>query len=287
MKMLKKWRAFLALLFVSLSVSSYGQMPQWFEIINVPVTPGSARVHMSQMRKALPYLLEEKPIPTNGVPEVAQVEYQYDPWIVPESLVSSKDFKLWRGVEIPKQTTDPVLKPFKKQKGNSVAAILSFDGDGTPLPVRSIVVEAQTWNEQINDFVGIKPSKVILEGFIWRKDSFGWPLTDEDGKVLKPRKYVFSSLASMKKSRLKIDGFNLFVQFNSSLTVDASSMPGSNNEEKIYLAQEAAFDVGEVDIYAAFIGHRGTDDEEVFFEDFTFFWILPPDDPTDQIIVPE
>jgi hypothetical protein len=255
-----------------------GQMPQWFEIINVPVASGSARLHMAEMRKALPYLLSDTGIPTNGVPVVAQVEYQYDPWILPETLVSSSDFRSWRGVEIPKRTTDPVLKPFKNQKGNSVGAILSFEGDGTALPVKSLVVRAQIWDPQINDYIAIKPSRVLLEGLVYRKDREGSLRTDEDGNLLKPHKYVFGSLGSLKKSRLKIDAFNLFIQFDSKLGIDASSMPGSTNEEKIGKATQIVADnLGEVHVYAGFISHPDTEDEEILFEDFTFFWLLPPD----------
>jgi len=275
MKQLLTWGAFLALLCVS---TGLGQTPQWFEIIEVPVKSGSARVHMAQMRKALPRLLAGEAVPTNGVPLVAQVQYQYDPWILPETLVSSSDFRSWLAVEVPKRTTDPVLKPVADQKGNSVGAILSYEGDGTRLPVKSLVVQAQIWDPLINDYLVIKPSKVLLEGLVYPKDREGSFRTDEKGNLLKPYKYVFGSLGSLKKSRLKIDAFNLFVQFDSALGIDASSVPGSTNEEKLSNATKIVADnLGEVHVYAGFISHPGTEDEEILFEDFTFFWLLPPE----------
>ena len=263
----------------TISVPPGGIIPtngvQIFNIANVPVKSGTAALHRKAMKNALPYILAEQPIPTNKVPIVAQVDSrgENDPYIGPESLIAStKLFDVWQGVEIP-NTKDPLFKPYKGQDGNSVGAIFVVQGDGTyPLALNEMIVQAEIFMVPGNTNLVIPPSAIWFEGLTYPKDSDGWPLTNEDGELLKPKRVKYSSLKSLQRSRAKVDSFILHVQFGNELSVDASALSGLTPDEKIAQATEVVLDQrSDILIYVGFVDKDGF----VNADFMTFFWVTP------------
>ncbi len=275
MKTLKKLGALIALFVLSFT-GAFGQDITIWNLIS-PVESGARKVNLAQMRKALPYLKQGLAVPTNKVPVVARVvNFGEDPWINPQSLMSSgKDIALYNGFEYPKKTKDKALAPYTKAQGQCAATIIECVGDGWyPVQLNLLIAQAEVFTDAFTNML-FQPTGFYLETLTYPKDKEGFPLYDEDGELLKPRKKSYSSLKAVRKAKnsVMIDSFTMFAQFPDA-SINASLVPGANNQEKLQTAYGLVLDSrSQVGIYVAFLDSPGTIYETPLLDMGTFFWV--------------
>jgi len=252
------------------SAVSQAQWGDWYNFV-APAKSSAAKLNMAAMVKALPSIEQSQPIPTNGVKLVAQVN-PVDVWINPENLIFAHKINVWKGVEIPKDTKDLILKSYKGQKGQGIACILKVseaDG-GNPLKLKNMRIYATIFNPETNEDIKFLPSAIRMEGYSYKRDREG-ELIYNDGSFAKTNKVVVTSMSALKRSRATVDYFTLYVQF-ATVSINADNVPGFTNQEKLLNTYDLCLtDRSEIFIAVEFVD---SEDEEFVTDSFyNFFWV--------------
>ncbi len=249
----------------------------WVNVKYVPVSQGSAKVHLSQMAKWSYCGSDLQTLTNYNKNPLTSIEIEGEDGTTSDSLVFSTDFPLWRGELVYKTNSFPVsYKKVKKERGNTIGAVMCLYSGITRwslLSVSNLTVYAEVMTSAGTNMI-IEPSGFLLQAIIYAKDPDNqyWRRRSEDGQLMPPVARInYPSLKSLKKSRGKADDLILCVQFRDA-SINASMLGGLNPEEKLVKAKDTAVrERRQISVCVRFVDSRGNP-----FETRTSFLVPTP-----------